>query len=139
MTTLGIMEALTNGARSPFHRAAVFLLCGLAGLFDRTDVMRRWYDVSPSRRVATVRWDVIAADADADAGPIPMSTGERAVLLLAASLADGYRVDLGYVLPFIDTTHAGNLIAAVHMLCQPDQVDPRALAHAAMTGQDDDR
>lgn len=109
---------LERGTRAPLVRAALTVLLSLWGLYDRQDVTARWYDIHPERGAhpsfALVRWDVVASDADR--GTIPMSTGERAALLLAASLASGHRVDLAELLPLVDEERYATLTMALYSI-----------------------
>lgn len=117
MNTPTLAELLERGHRAPLARAALSLLLGLFGLWDRVDVVERWYEQHAERGAhpsfALVRWHVVAADADRG-DVVPMSPGERAVLLLAASLATGHRVDLAELLPLLDDTHGATLTMAVY-------------------------
>lgn len=138
MKNLELADAVVRGARSPLHRAAVTLLIGLAGLYDRVDVCGRWYHwpIAAAPRHAVVLWDKVAADAER--GRVPMSDGERAVLLIAASLGDGYRVDLASLLPLVDDGHAANLLLALYTVkTVTPELDPRALGHLRFAGQAD--
>lgn len=115
MHHLDLAERLTAGARTPEQRAALSLLLGLPHLFARTDVTSRWYDDTlAAAHPPLVRWDRIAADADR--GLVPMSTGERAALLLAASIAGRHPVVLAEVLPLLDDALAAGLVVALHTL-----------------------
>lgn len=102
--TMELATLLERGTRAPLARAALIVLLSLHGLWDRYDVVERWYQRHDERGAhpafAKILWDQVAADADR--GAVPMSTGERAALLLAASLASGHRVDLAELLPLID-------------------------------------
>lgn len=138
-----LAELLERGARAPLARAGVLLLVGLYGLFDRADVLDRWYTRHDERGAhpafALVRWDAVAADADR-LDHVPMSPGERAVLLLAASLADGYRVDLASLLPLLDDQHAATLITAVYSTLRardPLTYQWDELRHAGAADRDD--
>lgn len=107
MNQPNLATLLERGTRAPLLRAALTVLFSLNGLWDREDVVPRWYDVYPERgshpSFAVVRWDQVAADADrAHTGRALISTGERAALLLAASLGCGHRVDLAELLPLLD-------------------------------------
>lgn len=141
MTNLDLAAALVNSARAPLARAAVALLLQLYGLFDRVDVVDRWYTRHNAPRpggelvdlVVVVDWHQVADDADR--GAVPMSDGERAVLLVAASLAVGYRVDLASALPLLDSTHAAGLIAAVHSAVTGR--DPIGTSYERFAGQED--
>lgn len=141
MTNLDLAAALVNSARAPLARAAVALLLQLYGLFDRVDVVDRWYTRHNAPRpggelvdlVVVVDWHQVADDADR--GAVPMSDGERAVLLVAASLAVGYRVDLASALPLLDSTHAAGLIAAVHSAVTGR--DPIGTGYDRFAGQDE--
>lgn len=138
MNALDLADQLVRGARAPLHRAALTLLLGLTGLYDRVDVVGRWYHwpIAAAPRYAVVKWERVAADADR--GRVPMSPGERSVLLVAASLADGHRVDLAATLPLIDDAHAANLVLAIATLrTVAPELDPRALGHLALNGQAD--
>lgn len=109
-------QLLERGHRAPLARAALILLLSLHTLWDRVDVLGRWYDVHPELGAhpafAVVRWDQVAADADR--GGVPMSPGERAVLLLAASMGAGHRVDLAELLPFMDEGHGTGVVMALY-------------------------
>lgn len=137
MKSLDLAEQLTQGVTAPLERAGLSLLIGLFGLWDRVDVVPRWYawPAQGAPEYAVVRWDRVADDADR--GAVPMSPGERAVLLIAASLADGYRVDLASCLPAIDSTHMAALTMALYTLKSAGFDDTARLRHLALIGQAD--
>lgn len=139
MDALDLAAALERGTRAPLHRAALALLLSLTHLYDRVDVVARWYTfpAGPGTPFGFVQWATVAADADR--GVVPMSTGERAVTLLAASLADGHRVDLAELLPLLDDPHAADLIMAVHAVVSGrDPVAPaQRNGHERFAGQVD--
>lgn len=121
MTALDLAALLERGARDPLQRAALALLLGIVGVYDRIDVADRWYKIHPEfgphAPFGEVLWHRVAADADR--GLVPLSPGERAVLLLAASLAVGHRVDLAELLPLLDDQHAAGLVVGIHSLLRP--------------------
>lgn len=137
MGNLDLAEQLTRGVTAPLERAGLSLLLGLIGVWDRLDVVPRWYawPAKGAPDYAVVRWDRVADDADR--GAVPLSPGERAVLLIAASLANGYRVDLGAALPSVDSSHAAGLILALYTLNTSSFDDTARLRHLALAGQDD--
>lgn len=137
MSSLNLLDQLLNGVRAPLERAGLSLLVGLAGLWDRVDVVPRWYawPAKGAPDFAVVRWDRLADDADR--GAVPMSPGERAVLLIAASLADGYRVDLASVLPALDSGHMSGLQLALYMINTTGLDQNAHLRHMALAGQAD--
>ncbi len=61
--------------------------------------------------MAAIDWD--GAIAALSAGHIPCSSGERRILLLAASIAGGIPVSLGDTLPGIDRRNARLVINAI--------------------------
>jgi hypothetical protein len=69
----------------------------------------RW-EVCRGREVAAVDF---AAAADAVRGVLPCSAGERQVLLIAASIADGVPADLREALAGLDEADTGLVAAAV--------------------------
>jgi hypothetical protein len=91
------------------------LLIGHRGWLLREDFLRvavevRW-DVYRDREVAAVDF---AAAADAVQGVLPCSDGERQVLLVAASIAEGIPVDLREAALCMD---AGNAALAARAVC----------------------
>lgn len=115
--TLG--QLLERGTRARLVRAGLAVLLSLHGLWDRADVVDRWYVVHPEQGAhpafALVLWDQVAADADRGmTDRAGISTGERAALLLAASLAAGYRVDLAELLPLVDDHLYATFTAALY-------------------------
>jgi hypothetical protein len=69
----------------------------------------RW-EVSRGRQVAAVD---LAAAADAVQGVLPCSDGERQVLLVAASIAEGIPVDLREAALCMDAVNAARVAQAV--------------------------
>jgi hypothetical protein len=69
------------------------------------------WDVYRDRQVAAVDF---AAAADAVQGVLPCSDGERQVLLVAASIAEGIPVDLREAVLCMD---AGNVARAARAVC----------------------
>lgn len=140
MSSLDLCALLGRSSRAPLVRAALSLLIGLYGLYDRSDAVARWYRIHPERGAhpafAEVLWDVIASDADRG-DQVPMSDGERAVLLLAASLATGYRVDLARLLPLLDDTHAAALTMAVYSALRGRDAITSEWSALAFAGQED--
>lgn len=134
LNDLDLAEALTRGARAPLARAAVALLLQLFGFYDRADLVDRWYRRRIDGRML-VDWHQVADDADTMA--VPMSDGERAVLLLAASLAVGYRVDLASALGQIDDQHGAALIMAVYSVKATRDPLTGAWDELRFAGQDD--
>jgi hypothetical protein len=95
--------------------AAAELLIGHRAWLLREDFLRvavevRW-DVYRDREVAAVDF---AAAADAVQGVLPCSDGERQVLLVAASIAEGIPVDLREAALCMD---AGNAALAARAVC----------------------
>lgn len=77
--------------------------------------------------MAAVDWE--AAVAGLDAGRLPCSGSERQMLRLAASIADGVRVDLGDAVSGLDRRHAGLVATALlHAAGHRDLADAVALA-----------
>lgn len=131
---LTLAERLTAGARTPEARAALTLLLSMPTLYTRRDVLTRWYDDRlAGHHPPIVRWDQVAADADR--GMVPMSTGERAALLLASSIAGRQPVVLADVLGYLDHTLAATLVVALHHLVAPP-VTPAA-PHQRHAGAED--
>jgi hypothetical protein len=104
------------GEKSTIRSAwAAELLIGHRAWLLREDFLRvavevRW-DVYRDREVAAVDF---AAAADAVQGVLPCSDGERQVLLVAASIAEGIPVDLREAALCMD---AGNAALAARAVC----------------------
>lgn len=113
---LDLAERLTAGARTPDQRAALSLLLALPYVYARSDAAERWYGQTPGNP-PFVRWDRVAADVDS--GAVPVSPGERAALVLAASIAGRRPVVLAEVLPLLDDGLAAGLVVALHTLVSP--------------------
>jgi len=77
--------------------------------FLRAAVESRW-DVYRGREVAAIDF---AAAADAVQGVLPCSAGERQVLLVAASIAEGLPVDLREAALCMDAANASRVARAV--------------------------
>jgi hypothetical protein len=94
--------------------AAAELLIGHRAWLLREDFLQvavefRW-DVYRDREVAAVDF---AAAADAVQGVLPCSSGERQVLLVAASIAEGIPVDLREAALSLDAVNAVRVAQAV--------------------------
>jgi hypothetical protein len=92
-----------------FTEAAAELLIGHRTWLLRRDFLQlavefRW-DVYRDRHVAAVDF---AAAADAVQGVLPCSAGERQVLLIAASIAEGIPVDLREAALSLDAVNAAS-------------------------------
>lgn len=131
-TALDLAEQLTAGARTPEQRAALSLLLGLPYVYARADAAERWYGQTPGNP-PYVRWDRVAADIDS--GAVPVSRGERAALVLAASIAGRRPVVLAEVLPMLDDGLAAALVMALHSLVAP--ISTPAPDHVRFTGAED--
>lgn len=141
MTSLDLAARLERGTRAELQRAALSLLLALHHLFDRVDVLERWYEQHQAQgnhpAFAVVRWERVAADADRSA--VPMSPGERAVLLFAASLACGHRIDLAELLPHMDSVHAAGLTVALYSALRGRDAVTSEWSEIRFAGQDDRR
>jgi hypothetical protein len=128
MTTLNLRElgdALRAGARGFYPlEAGTSLLVDCGSWLHRPDFTSRFITTGPSisdsvTLLAATDWE--AAVTALHAGELPVSGGERRMLLLAASIAAGTPVDLNDALPGIDRRNASLTVRAVaHAAGLPD-------------------
>ncbi len=109
-------SALRTHARGLFCiEAAVELLIGHWSWLRREDFTTTFIRTSPELTngaiVAHVDWPV--AITALDAGHLPCSGGERRILRIAASVADGIPVDLRDALTGLDTTNTTLVTQAI--------------------------
>jgi hypothetical protein len=78
---------------------------------DFSDFLTTSSDLADGRWMASIDWPAVIASLDS--GELPCSGGERRMLRLTASLADGLPVDLRETLTGIDDHNAQLLIDAV--------------------------
>jgi hypothetical protein len=95
--------------------AAAGLLCGSGAFLRREDFTGRFIEtaagISDGTPMAWVRWD--DAVGALDSGRLHASSGERAVLRLAASLASGSPVSLRDTVTSLDTRNLALVVTAV--------------------------
>lgn len=128
MTTLDprqLADALRAGARGTRSlEAGTSLLAGCGNWLHRGDFTSRFVTVGTSisdgiTLLASTDWE--AAVTALHAGELPASGGERRMLLLASSLADGTPVSLSATLVGIDRRNASLVVSAVaHAAGLPD-------------------
>jgi len=118
-------EALLACARGIRHlEAGASLLIDCGSWLHREDLTSRFITTGTSisdsaTLLASLDWD--AAIAALHAGELPASSGERRMLLLAASIAGGTPVSLSDTLPGIDHRNARLVVSAVaHAAGLPD-------------------
>jgi hypothetical protein len=119
-------EALRACARGIHHlEAGTSLLIDCGSWLHREDLTSRFITTGTSitdggALLASLDWE--AATAALHAGELPASSGERRMLLLAASIAGGIPVSLGDTLPGIDHRNARLVVSAVaHAAGLPDR------------------
>jgi hypothetical protein len=98
------------------HEAAAELLIGHASWLCRDDFRNGYVDTGISISDGTTLMAMIdwpTAIAALDAGGLPSSGGERRVLRLAASLADGIPVDLRDAFTGMDTVNVDRAVRAM--------------------------
>lgn len=95
----------------PAEAAAKLIICHATWL-HRQD-FREWYVHLGAGPAAMAAIDWPAAIAALDGGGLPCSGGERRVLRIAASLAEGIPVDLRDALTGMDATNVGRAIRAM--------------------------
>jgi hypothetical protein len=128
-------DALRAGARG-IHplEAGIGLLIDCGSWLHRSDFTSRFITAGTSisndvTLLASIDWQ--AALTALHAGDLPASAGERRMLLLAASIADGILVSLNDALPGIDHRNASLVVSAVaHAAGLPDphqETDKRCL------------
>ncbi|MDQ1745654.1 MAG: hypothetical protein QOE23_3993 [Pseudonocardiales bacterium] len=110
-----LATALRHHARDIYHLEAAAELIIAGPWLHQTDFTRDFLTTSSSlndgRRTASIDWP--AAIASLDNGELPCSGGERRMLRLTASLANGIPVDLREALTGIDNRNTQLLIHAV--------------------------
>jgi hypothetical protein len=117
MTTAGLHAALRACAGGLYPaEAGVELLISHASWLHRSDFRDRFVHLGTSitdglTTMANIDWP--AAITALDAGELPCSGGERRLLRLAASLADGIPVDLRDTLTGLDTRNIALTVTAV--------------------------
>jgi hypothetical protein len=110
-TTAQSLRAHARGLYSA--EAAAEILINHAAWLHRSDFASQFVQTSniDGTDLATVDWQ--AAIAALDAGRLPCSGGERRILRVAASLAEGIPVDLRDALTGIDSRNIGILLKAL--------------------------
>lgn len=95
--------------------AAVDLLIGHAGWLRRRDFLAVAVEfcLEPDGRLELAAVDWAAALGGLDGGDLPCSAGEEQLLRLAASLAGGAPIDLGWALSGLDRANAALVATAV--------------------------
>lgn len=93
--------------------AGVSLLIGSGAFLHRSDFTSRFIEHATSSGVAMAAIDWEAAVTALTRGELPCAGGERRVLLLSASLADGIPVDLRNAATGIDDRNIQRLITAI--------------------------
>jgi hypothetical protein len=114
MTTTTLATALTACAAG-LHplEAGTALLIANGTFLRRDDFTTRFVEHGTSSRtpMAAIDWD--AAITALNAGRLPCSSGERRILLLAASIAGGIPVSLSDTLPGTDPRNARLVTKAI--------------------------
>ena len=111
-----LSDALRVGARGLYPlEAGTSLLIDCGSWLHRTDFTSRFVITGPSisdggTLLASIEWE--AAVTALHAGELPASGGERRMLLLASSIADGTPVNLNDALPGIDRRNASLVVSA---------------------------
>jgi hypothetical protein len=125
MTPRRLAEALLACASGIHHlEAGTSLLIDCGSWLHREDFTSRFIATGTSISdgttvLAATDWE--AAVAALHAGELPSSSGERRMLLLAASIAAGIPVSLSDTLPGIDHRNASIVVSAVaHAAGLPD-------------------
>jgi hypothetical protein len=105
------LRACARGIRH--HEAGTSLLIDCGHWLHRDDFTSRFieHDTTGGALMAATDWE--AASTALRAGVLPASSGERRMLLLAASIADGVPVSLSDSLVGIDPRNAGLVVGAV--------------------------
>lgn len=114
MTTDDLAAALRSCASGLYPlEAGVALLTGSGAFLHRCDFAGRFiqHGTSGGTAMAAVDWD--AAITALNAGELPCSGGERRILKLSASLADGTPVDLRDAVTGLDARNVERLISAI--------------------------
>lgn len=137
LSSIDYASRLTAGARSVQSRAALVVLTSTPFLYDRSDVVGRWYFRVGTGDDAPLAVDWQAAAADARSGDVPMSDGERAVVLLAASIAGAGAVNLASVFRQIDADNAAALMTALAALAGSGEPVGVNMTHYSLHGQAD--
>jgi hypothetical protein len=114
-----IPTALRNHADGSHCLEAAAELFIVQVWLHRPDFTRRFLTIgralTDARPMANIDWP--AAITALNAGELPCSGGERRMLRLTASLADGVPVDLREALTGIDNVNLGHLITAIRRAC----------------------
>jgi hypothetical protein len=105
------LRACARGIRH--HEAGTSLLIGCGHWLHRDDFTSRFIEHSTSGGTPMAATDWEAAITALHARRLPASSGERRMLLLAASIADGVPVALSDVLVGIDRRNASLVVSAV--------------------------
>jgi hypothetical protein len=117
MTSRRLAEALLACASGIRHlEAGTSLLIECDGWLHREDLTSRFITTDTSisddaTLLASIDWE--AAITALQAGELPASSGERRMLLLAASIAGGIPVSLSDTLPGIDHRNASLVVKAI--------------------------
>jgi hypothetical protein len=113
------LRACARGIRH--HEAGTSLLIDSGSWLHRDDFSTRFITTSASNGTILAATDWEAAIAALHAGELPASSGERRMLLLAASIAGGIPVSLSDTLTGIDRRNASLVVSAVaHAAGLPD-------------------
>jgi hypothetical protein len=114
MTTDDLAAALRACAAGIYPlEAGVALLIANGTFLHRDDFTSRFIDhgTSNGTAMAAIDWD--AAATALTSGGLPCSGGERRLLLLSASLADGIPVDLRDAVTGLDDDNIARLVTAI--------------------------
>jgi len=120
------LRACARGIRH--HEAGTSLLIDCGHWLHRDDFTSRFIEHGTSGGTPTAATDWEAAITALHAGRLPASSGERRMLLLAASIAGGTPVSLSDTLPGIDRRNASLVVKAIahaagtatHLITEPD-------------------
>lgn len=136
-TSPTVAARLASGARSIPSRAALVVLTSTPFLYDRSDVVKRWYYPAAPGEDGPLAVDWNTAAADVRSGDVPVSDGERAVVLLAASIAGVGTVNLATVFRHLDRDNAAALLSAFAALAGDGAPVGLNLTHYGLHGQAD--
>jgi hypothetical protein len=114
VTTTTLTTALIACAAGLYPlEAGTALLIAEGTFLRRDDFTGRFIEHGASGGTPMAAIDWAAAITALNAGQVPCSSGERRILLLAASIAGGIPVSLGDTLPGIDHRNARLVINAI--------------------------
>jgi hypothetical protein len=127
MTPRRLADALLACASGIRHlEAGTSLLTGGGTWLRREDFTSRFITTGTSDGIMLAATDWEAAITALHAGELPASSGERRMLLLAASIAGGVPVSLSDTLIGIDRRNASLVVSAVaHATGLPDPIEKR--------------